>query len=265
MFANSQPLLLMVADDLQQCRTLSRRLEEAGYRTQGSESLPSLWQSVGKGLPYAVLIFASPDSSFAQPWTLCRELARYTPALRILLVPENNPRMHTKALHNQADQCFNLPGSPEEILAYLEATRPRHRDLVDRSYALRGEVPALRMELRNRRIYRGRQAVDLTAQECALLKVLAAHEGQVVSYEELHRTLWEYQESQMAHSNLKQYIMRLRRKLEVDPRHPQHLQTVQGLGYRLQVNPVRDPYYTWDVESANGKPADKPRPALGGR
>jgi two-component system KDP operon response regulator KdpE len=253
----------MVANDLEQRRTLSLCLEEAGYRTQGVESIPSLWQLVGKELPYAILIFALPDSTFAQPWELCRELARYTPALRILLVPENNSRMRTKALHNQADQCFDLPGSPEEILAYLDATRPRHRDLADRSDARRRDEQALAIDLRNRRIYRGHQVIDLTAQECALLKVLAAHEGQVVSHKELHKTLWEYQESQVAHTNLKQYIMRLRRKLEVDPRRPRHLQTVQGLGYRLQVNPVRDHYPVLDAESTNGNKAGKPSPVLG--
>lgn len=263
MFPNPEPLLLMVADDLEQCKTLSLRLEQAGYRTQGAEAIPSLWQLVGKELPYAILIFATPDSTFAQPWGLCRELARYTPALRILLVPEHNTRMRTKALNSQADRCFNLPGSPEEILTYLDATRPRHRDLAERSDALEREEQGLRIDLRNRRIYRRHQAIDLTAQECALLKVLAAHEGQVVCHEELHRTLWEYQESQTAHTNLKQYIMRLRRKLEADPRRPQHLQTVQGLGYRLQVNPVQDHYHVMDAESTNGSTTSKPRPALG--
>jgi DNA-binding response OmpR family regulator len=50
--------------------------------------------------------------------------------------------------------------------------------------------------------------------------------------EEILRTVWGYQESTLTRT-VDNFIARLRRKIESDPRHPQHILTAHGGGYYL--------------------------------
>lgn len=258
-YPNSRKLVLLVAEDLRQSRSLGSRLRAAGYRTQAADSLVSFWRLVNQELPFVILIFASPHSAFAQPWELCRDLAKNVLSLRAVLVPAKSPRMRIRAFQSRADQCFSLPGCAEEIIAFLDAVRWRYRDLDP--YQGHGQV--LTLDLSNRRIYHGGRSIGLTAHECTLLDALACREGQIVSHEELRQRLWKSQAPHVAELNLKQYIMRLRRKLEPDRRHPRYLQTVQGLGYRLQLSRAREPADALEAASPSRarltKPSDRRR------
>ncbi len=232
----SKKLLLLAAEDANQCEELDLCLQAVGYRTKLTQSLPSFWRLINQEPPFAVLIFACLNSMFSQPWQLCRELAAYSYALRVLLVPENCPHMREEAFLNRADQCFSLPFNSDEIIAYLDTAQLRHIDSAVHLNRRQARETAVKIDLKNRRVYHGGRAIDLTAQECAVLNVLAHQQGQIVTYEELCQLLWPSRDAQIARANLKQYVMRLRRKLETPPNQRQYLQTVTGLGYRLELN-----------------------------
>jgi len=77
-------------------------------------------------------------------------------------------------------------------------------------------------------LYRGGDAVHLTAAEAGLLAVLAEKAGQAVSREELSVSFSDNVR------NVDVQMTRLRRKIERDPRFPRYLQTVRGIGYTLK-------------------------------
>jgi len=79
--------------------------------------------------------------------------------------------------------------------------------------------------------------VSLTTREFELLVYLADRAGCVVSREELLCSVWGYSAAAQTRA-VDSTVVRLRRKLERDPRQPDHLHTVFGEGYRLVV-PVR--------------------------
>ncbi len=227
-------LVLLASEHLGRLRRLIPRLHAAGYRTENAQTVSSVWRCMGQ-YPYAVAILASPSSAFAEPWDLCRDLAGGSSALIILLFPGNQPRMRAQAYASRADQCFSLPGCSEELIAYLDAQRQLSR----RAGAL--HVPAgrndgsVQMDFPNRRVYVREREIDLTHQECALLELLARHEGKTVSYAEIQHCVWQSNHTHTFRASLKHCVMRLRRKLEAEPRRPRYLQTVRGLGYRLQL------------------------------
>jgi DNA-binding response OmpR family regulator len=75
--------------------------------------------------------------------------------------------------------------------------------------------------------------IFLTPMEYCVLKHLAAHRNVPVPHRELANSLWGAYSGKGVHS-LRCFIRSLRKKLEVDPAHPQFIITVTGVGYCLQ-------------------------------
>ena len=74
----------------------------------------------------------------------------------------------------------------------------------------------------------------LTTREAALLRYLAARQGETVTREELQTEVWGYAPDLVTRA-VDNTVRRLRRKMERDPAVPDHLLTVHGEGYRLVV------------------------------
>jgi tetratricopeptide (TPR) repeat protein/DNA-binding winged helix-turn-helix (wHTH) protein len=74
----------------------------------------------------------------------------------------------------------------------------------------------------------------LTVMECDLLSYLVAHSGRTITKAELLRNVWHYAPGVLSRAP-DHTINRLRAKLEADPKNPDHLITVYGIGYRLDL------------------------------
>jgi DNA-binding response OmpR family regulator len=89
------------------------------------------------------------------------------------------------------------------------------------------------IDLRRREIRRADQILRLTRTEHRLMQWFARHPGELFSQAELLEEVWGYLPGTQSRT-VYATIQRLRRKLETDPRHPHHLQTVYGVGYRFE-------------------------------
>lgn len=85
-----------------------------------------------------------------------------------------------------------------------------------------------------RRVTKNGTEIPLKNKEYELLLFLMRHPGQVFSREDLYEMIWGL-ESLGDNITVAVHMNRLREKLEDDPAHPQLLQTVWGVGYRLSV------------------------------
>ena len=83
-----------------------------------------------------------------------------------------------------------------------------------------------------RQVTRGGQLLALTLKEFDLLWFLASHPRLVFSRETLMERVWGYQAA-FDTGTVTVHMRRLREKIEADPTHPRHLQTVWGVGYRF--------------------------------
>jgi predicted ATPase/DNA-binding response OmpR family regulator len=94
------------------------------------------------------------------------------------------------------------------------------------------ELEACTVDLDRRRVLRADGELRLTDREAALLDYLVARPGQVVSRDDLHAAVWQM--GPRVVSRAADFTMlRLRAKVEADPKAPVHLHAVFGVGYRF--------------------------------
>lgn len=82
------------------------------------------------------------------------------------------------------------------------------------------------------RVLRKGKEVNLTNIEFRILYMLAIHQGITLSKEKIYNYVWngEYLQDD---SNITSHVRRLRKKIENDPSQPEYIQTVRGVGYKI--------------------------------
>jgi two-component system KDP operon response regulator KdpE len=135
------------------------------------------------------------------------------------------------AFEQGVDDILTIPFSPEELLARtLAVTRRTYGQTVSFEPVLR--LGDLEIDILNRHVRAGASELHLTGLEQALLYLLAANAGQIVTRDEILDTLWG--PDFVAESNVvDRHIRSLRIKLQNDWRRPRFIATVPGKGYRF--------------------------------
>ena len=91
------------------------------------------------------------------------------------------------------------------------------------------------VDTNRRQVSRGAERINLTYTEFSLLELLFREPGQVVPRAEILEQLWGYPPRRAADLRVVDvYVARLRGKLEPDPRNPELILTVRGIGYCSQ-------------------------------
>ena len=133
-----------------------------------------------------------------------------------------------------ADDYIEKPFSPSVLVAHVKAHLAQYQRLkpqpAEKSALL--TVGTLSADTKQRLIFKNNRALALKNKEYELLLFLMRHPGQVFSREDLYEMIWGL-ESMGDNITVAVHINRLREKIEDDPAHPQLLQTVWGVGYRL--------------------------------
>jgi two-component system, OmpR family, response regulator len=133
-------------------------------------------------------------------------------------------------IDNGADDCLNYPCDKDELLARLRASiRRRRSDVPPREPVMVGR---LTIWPRERSARMGRRYLKLTTGEFSLLVALATHAGQVLARERLLEIAMGSAE-QVFERAVDVQVSRLRAKLRDNPREPEMLKTVRGVGYVL--------------------------------
>ena len=129
------------------------------------------------------------------------------------------------ALEAGADDFLVVPVNPIEALL-------RVRTLARTSSFVR--VGDLEIDLAAWRVSSGGHRIQLSPVEFRLLACLAKRVGQMVNHATILEEVWGWEAEHGSLAQVKNYIGRLRRKIEPDVHHPQYIITVMGMGYRLR-------------------------------
>jgi len=155
---------------------------------------------------------------------ICRDLRERMNGLPIVIIlaPE-------QSLNNEscASVILKMPFTIRKLLNRITPLLPG-----DGQHML--HVGYIRLDLERRRVRcQGREA-RLTPRLTHLLQVLMKHPDEVIQRQQLFREVWDT-EYTVDTRTLDVHISWLRKALEENPRHPQYLKTIRGVGYRLDV------------------------------
>jgi two-component system, OmpR family, response regulator len=152
-----------------------------------------------------------------------------------------------------ADDYLTKPFGMQEFLARVEALTRRNRTMAVPVLLDYGD---LKIDLVQRRVRLKNQPIDLTPQEFSLLYVLAQAGGLPLSRSELLRKAWPDEIDN--HRTVDTHVLSLRKKIEIDPRQPNLIQTVRNVGYRFN----RDVVDTEHSTRLTRRPPIRPLPKL---
>ncbi|MEU4218247.1 response regulator [Actinoplanes sp. NPDC026623] len=221
--------ILVVDDEPQIVRALSINLRARGYDVDTAADGTCALRAATRNQPdLVVLDLGLPDMDGTD---VIRGLRGWTAIPIIVLSGRAGSHDKVDALDAGADDYITKPFGIDELLARIRAVTRRTQP--------HGETPPIvtigehAIDLGARSITGGDADVRLTATEWQLLEHLLRHPGKLLSQRTLLHDVWgprHFTET----NYLRQYMARLRRKLEADPAHPRHLLTEPGMGYRFR-------------------------------
>ena len=136
-----------------------------------------------------------------------------------------------------ADDYVTKPFNPQELAARVRSQLRR--------YTLLGDIHA---EEQRGRIVNGRltydpdrrelradgEVVRLTATEAKIVDLLMRNPGRVFPAEEIYRRVWDEEAAYACENTVMVHIRRIREKIELNPREPDYIKVVWGIGYKME-------------------------------
>jgi DNA-binding response OmpR family regulator len=161
---------------------------------------------------------------------LCRWIRSSSRLPVIMLTARGEESDRIVGLELGADDYVTKPFSPRELAARVRTVlrRAEPEGILEERLSFNG----LAIDSGTREVMKGSTPLRLTAREFDLLWFLASHPRRVFSREHLMRRVWGYAAA-LDTGTVTVHVRRLREKIEDEPSHPQHLETVWGIGYRF--------------------------------
>ena len=171
-------------------------------------------------------------------FTICRQVREQKKIPILMVSARTGDADKIRGLGFGADDYVEKPFSPSVLVARVKA----HLAQVERLKPPAREentiaVGSLTAKLDARQVFKNGAEIPLKNKEYELLLFLMRHPNQVLSREDLYELIWGL-ESMGDNITVAVHIGRIREKLEDDPANPKLLQTVWGVGYRLNAGAV---------------------------
>ena len=203
---------------------LAARKYEVSTATDGASGLAA----VARDRPDVMILdLGLPDMDGTE---VIRGVRGWTSTPIIVLSVWGAEHQKVAALDAGADDYVTKPFGTDELLARLRALLRRSVDIGGSPQLKIGELV---IDLSDRLVTRDGKPVHLTPIEFDLLRVLAQHQGRLVTHRQLLREVWGPEYGDETHY-LRVHVAHIRAKLEPDPSRPRYLITEPGVGYRLR-------------------------------
>jgi len=220
--------ILIIEDEPELIKVLRSYLEQAGFSVisaQRGDTGLSLWEQKRPDLVLLDLNLPGKDGL-----DVAREIRRKSNTPIIMMTARVEESDQLVGLELGADDYVTKPFSPRLVVARVRALLRRSEAASEAPQVLR--IADLEIDLDGHTVSQSSEPLDLTPTEFNLLVALASQPGRAFSrlqlLESTQGAAYEgYERTIDAH------IKNLRAKLEPDPKNPQYIETVFGVGYRF--------------------------------
>lgn len=227
--AAEQFRVLIVMDDHPLTKVLAFALNHGAYEVSIERTLAAAKRAIAEQRPHLAIVDVDADAGRTIELIVDRPGARRLPI--VALTRGHDLKRNLSVLDRGADDILTVPFVPEELIT-------RVRVLIRRTYGERVQiVPTIRVgdlsiDILNRRVRIGSSEVHLTSLEQALLYLLAANSGTVVTRDHILDALWGTEFSTETNV-VERHIRALRVKLRDSQTKTRYIHTVRGEGYRF--------------------------------
>ena len=234
---DTKETVLVVDDDREIVGAIALALEKEGYRVlRAYDGMEALDHALDPELRLILMDVMMPRLDGLSAVLRIRE-RRNLPIIVLSAKSEESDKV--LGLSMGADDYVTKPFSTQELVARVRSQLRRYTRL--------GDVNA---SARDRRIVNGRLSYDpdsrvltadgdevkLTATELGILDLLMCNVGRVFPAEEIYRRVWG-EEAYASENTVMVHIRRIREKIELNPREPDYLKVVWGIGYKMEKHP----------------------------
>jgi DNA-binding response OmpR family regulator len=224
--------ILIVEDEKHLAEALAHNLKFEGYDALVVGDAETALERVGtEDYDLLVLDVMLPGMSGFELCQRLREAGNRVPVL--FLTARNTDTDRLAGLRHGGDDYMTKPFLLEELVLRIRGIL-RRQDWYQTPVAERGIFHFGDNEV-NFRTFRAKGVhgdIQLTEKECMLMKLLVERQGQVVSRELILERVWGYKYGSSSRT-IDNFIVRLRRYFEPDPRRPKFIHSVRGVGYRF--------------------------------
>ena len=222
--------ILIVEDEAALATTLKDRLRKEGYLVSTArDGVSGLDMATSEPFELIILDLMLPGQSGLTICQKLREHGSHTPIL--MLTARRQTIDKVIGLRTGADDYLTKPFQMAELLARIDALLRRSVQGIWMA-AVRHQFGTLRVDLRRAEVLRDGQLIAMSAKEFQLLRYFIEHRGDTLSRDELLREVWGY-EAMPSSRTVDVHVAGLRQKIEKDPKNPQFILTVVGLGYKF--------------------------------
>ena len=221
--------ILVVDDEKKIVEIIRAYLEKEGYQVIAAFDGKSALEVTEKQKPDLIILdLMLPEISGLD---VCRIIRKDSQVPIIMLTAKDETTDKIIGLEMGADDYVTKPFDAKELVSRTRAIFRRIGDKNESQLILK--IGSLEIDTEKRQVSRGSVKFELTPIEFDLLRVLAEKPGRVYSrmqlLDKVQGNAYEGYER-----TIDSHIKNLRKKIEVDPEHPEYIITVHGVGYKVE-------------------------------
>lgn len=227
--------ILVVDDEEALVRLITYNLNKEGFDTLSAYDGLTAYKLAREGNPDLIILdLMLPEKDGLD---VCRDLRNEGIDIPIIMLTAKDEEIdRVLGLELGADDYVTKPFSVRELVARVKAVLRRRTGTenvpVDNEKAV--VVGSFTIKPDRYEIYHEGRLLDLTLKEYELLEIFLRNRGRVLKRDYLLEVLWDYADGANTRV-LDVHVSKLRDKIEKDPKNPQYIKTVRGLGYKFEV------------------------------
>jgi len=135
-----------------------------------------------------------------------------------------------------ADDYITKPYSPSELVARVKSSLRRYLILGSAPQRLSSnsvKIGGICLDMQAKQLYVDNEPVALTATEYKIMELLMCNAGRIFAAEEIYSKCWK-EDSYAVENTVMVHIRHIREKIEINPKDPQYLKVVWGMGYKIE-------------------------------
>ena len=226
--------ILVVDDDPEIVNAIAITLEREGYPVRRAyDGLQAVDECLDPAVKLILIDVMMPKLDGLSALLRIRE-RRNLPVIVLSAKSEDTDKI--LGLSMGADDYVTKPYNPQELIARVRSQLRRYTSLGDVNAEKRQGLLVngrLTYDPAGRVLRTDGDEVKLTPTETKIVDLLFRHPGQVFPAEEIYRRVWN-EDAFSCENTVMVHIRRIREKIELNPKEPDYIKVVWGIGYKLE-------------------------------